>query len=185
MAVTENQMNVVYLLLGSNLGERRRYLESASARLVGELLPECMQGKRNEAVKCSSVYETEPWGFESMNRFLNMAMMLYTELEPLQVLNLCKEIEQKLGREKHDVERDGNGRRIYTSRTIDIDILLFYRDGEPVVMDDKELTIPHPKMAERLFALEPLAEIAGELRHPVLKTSINEMLGRCMAQYLQ
>ena len=126
----------------------------------------------------SSVYETEPWGFESRNKFLNMAMMLYTEMDPLRVLGICKDIEQELGRERHGAERDGDGRRIYSSRTIDIDILLFYKDGEPVVMDNEELTIPHPRMAERLFAIEPLSEIAGELRHPVVGTSIKEILSQ-------
>ena len=171
-------MNRVYLLLGSNLGERKQYLESACARLVAELLPARMQVKQNEAVRYSSVYETEPWGFESRNKFLNMAMMLYTEMDPLRVLGICKDIEQELGRERHGAERDGDGRRIYSSRTIDIDILLFYKDGEPVVMDNEELTIPHPRMAERLFAIEPLSEIAGELRHPVVGTSIKEMLSQ-------
>ena len=153
-------------------------MESACARLVAELLPARMQVKQNEAVRYSSVYETEPWGFESRNKFLNMAIMLYTEMDPLRVLGICKDIEQELGRERHDAERDGDGRRIYSSRTIDIDILLFYKDEEPVVMDNEELTIPHPRMAERLFAIEPLSEIAGELRHPVVGTSIKEMLSQ-------
>lgn len=172
-------MNRVYLLLGSDLGDREQYLKSASGRLVEELLPDYLEvGELEEAVKCSSVYETEPWGFESETRFLNMAVMLQTELEPFQILKVCKEIEKELGRSEHCAEYDAGGRRVYGSRTIDIDILLFYRDGEPVVMDDKELAIPHPRMAERLFALEPLAEIAGKLRHPVLKTSINKMLSQ-------
>lgn len=172
-------MNRVYLLLGSDLGDREQYLKSASGRLVEELLPDYLEvGELEEAVKCSSVHETEPWGFESETRFLNMAVMLQTELEPFQILKVCKEIEKELGRAEHCAEYDAGGRRVYGSRTIDIDILLFYRDGEPVVMDDKELAIPHPRMAERLFALDPLAEIAGELRHPVLKTSINKMLSQ-------
>ena len=88
-------MNRVYLLLGSDLGDREQYLKSASGRLVEELLPDYLEvGELEEAVKCSSVYETEPWGFESETRFLNMAVMLQTELEPFQILKVCKEIER-------------------------------------------------------------------------------------------
>ena len=155
-------MNVVYLLLGSNLGERRRYLESASARLVGELLPECMQGKRNEAVKCSSVYETEPWGFDSDDRFLN-AVVRYALDVPCgtdmprfahDILDLCKSVEKEMGR-TGGPEYDADGNRIYHSRIIDIDILFF---GD-LQMDDDDLKIPHPLMQKRDFVMVPLRQI--------------------------
>ena len=148
-------MNIVYLLLGSNLGERKRYLESASARLVGELLPECMHGKRNEAVKCSSVYETEPWGFESENRFLNAVIVLSTPLSPWELLDATRLIEIEMG-------RIGKSDGSYHDRIIDIDLLMV----DDQVIRSERLTLPHPLMRERRFVMEPLAEVAPDTRHP-------------------
>ena len=170
MAVTENQMNVVYLLLGSNLGERKRYLESASAMLVGELLPECMQGKRNEAVKCSSVYETEPWGFDSDDLFLNCVVRYLLEEPCRMILSGCQMIEMTMGKSVRCPEFDEKGKRIYRSRIIDIDILFY---GEHRI-DTCNLKVPHPLMGQRDFVMLPLMEIASER----IKESFPEIFGQ-------
>ncbi len=146
------------LLLGSNRGDRQRVLEEAVRRL-GE--------RAGEVTVLSSLYETEPWGFEDEVPFLNRAVALVTELSPQGLLQVTQGIEQEMGREK-DHER-------YAARILDIDILFF---GNRVI-DTPPLQVPHPRMAERRFVLEPLAEIAGGLIHPVTGLTVREMLRRC------
>jgi 2-amino-4-hydroxy-6-hydroxymethyldihydropteridine diphosphokinase len=142
----------VYLSLGSNLGDRRANLETAIARL----------GELGEVKAVSSIYETEPVEFAGQPWFLNCAVALETEMMPRRLLRCVLAIEQAMGR-----------RRIHPKgpRTIDIDILLF---GNSVV-DTGELTIPHPALHQRRFVLEPLSEIAADIRHPVLKQTIREL----------
>lgn len=147
----------LYLSLGSNLGARKTYLEKALQALeerIGALL------------KCSSFYESTPWGFASEHLFLNAVALFETELGPLQILDISQEIELQLGR----TEKTADG--VYHDRTIDID-LLFYGD---TVMSEPRLILPHPHLALRRFVLEPLAEIAPTLRHPLSGLSISEML---------
>jgi 2-amino-4-hydroxy-6-hydroxymethyldihydropteridine diphosphokinase len=143
---------LVYLSLGSNLGDRAANLNDAIARLkkIGDILA------------ASSYYETEPVEFTAQPWFLNCVVALETEKMPKQVLTAVLDIEQQMGRRRNQQK----GPRI-----IDIDILLF---GSSVV-DTKNLTIPHPALHERRFVLEPLAEIAPDLRHPVLKRSMREL----------
>jgi 2-amino-4-hydroxy-6-hydroxymethyldihydropteridine diphosphokinase len=143
----------VYLSLGSNLGDRARNLEAAIERL-------CSIG---EVAAVSSFYETEPVGNLHQPWFLNCAVRLRTEKMPRQLLAAVMAIEQALGR-KRSVAKG--------ARTIDIDILLFGR----FVVDVPSLTIPHPAMHERRFVLEPLAEIAATVRHPVFRRTIHELL---------
>jgi len=142
----------VYLSLGSNLGERQSNLETAIARLreLGEI----------KAV--SSFYETEPVDFAAQPWFLNCAVALETEAMPRNLLGRILAIEQKMGRKRLQLKGP---------RSIDIDILLF---GNSVV-DTRDLVIPHPALHERRFALEPLIEIAPEVRHPVLKRTMREL----------
>ena len=144
----------LYLSLGSDEGDRRKNLEDAISLLNIEL------GVPYKTV--SSFIETEPWGFESDTRFLN-AVVLYelelpqnfsVEAEGLMILEICKSIERRLGR-KGDPQYDEDGRRIYTSRPIDIDIILF---GDYKI-DCPELTVPHKLMYERDFVMIPLKEI--------------------------
>lgn len=142
-----------YLSLGSNLGDRAAHLEAAIARL----------GELGKVVERSALYETEPVEMERQPWFLNCVVAMETELMPKQFLSRVLAIEQKMGRRRTQPKGP---------RTIDIDILLF---GSSIV-DTPALTIPHPAMHERRFVLEPLAEIAAELRHPVLKKTVREML---------
>lgn len=149
----------LYLSLGSNMGDRRRNIEDAISLLNIELK------KPYKAV--SSFYETEPWGFESDEKFINAAIMYELELpkgynpeaEGLMILEICKDIERKLGR-KGQPQYDEAGERIYTSRPIDIDILLIGDDR----IDCPELTVPHRLMYERDFVIVPLKEIVTSLR---------------------
>lgn len=137
-------MATLYLSLGTNLGDRQKNLSSALdyiGREVGTIESE------------SDVMETEPWGFESSNRFLNMVVKVETGLPPLEVLHATQEIERKLGRTQKSVDRE------YHDRLIDIDILLY----DNLVVNTPELTIPHPLMYQREFVMKPLAQIAPEL----------------------
>ncbi len=145
---------LVYLSLGSNLGNRAWYLDEALRLLQG---PDLTVTRR------SSLYETEPRDLAPQPWFLNMVAEVKTSLFPRQLLARIQRIEHRLGR-KRVVDKG--------PRTVDIDILLFGR----FVIDSPDLTIPHPRMCERRFVLEPLAEIAGDLQHPATYSSIQNLL---------
>ncbi len=151
-------MKTVYLGIGTNLGEREENLRQAIT-LIGEHI--------GDITRVSSVYETEPWGFKSETTFLNLVVIAETELTPSGLLGRILMIEAMMGR-----LREGVG---YKSRVIDIDILFF---GSRI-FENKALTIPHPKIQDRKFVLIPLAEIAGDLIHPVFKKNIRELLREC------
>jgi 2-amino-4-hydroxy-6-hydroxymethyldihydropteridine diphosphokinase len=143
---------LVYLSLGSNVGERENRLRDAITRLQSA----------GRVLAVSSFYETEPVEFTNQPWFLNCAVALETAKMPKQLMASILRIEQGMGRRR--MQKKG-------PRTIDIDILLFGN----TIMDSPELTIPHPAMHERRFVLEPLAEIAPEARHPVLGKTIREL----------
>jgi 2-amino-4-hydroxy-6-hydroxymethyldihydropteridine diphosphokinase len=143
---------IVYLSLGSNVGDRAANLNSAIERLRG----------LGTIERVSSFYETEPVEFTAQPWFLNCAIKLDTEKMPKQLLAGILDVEQQMGRRR--TQKKG-------PRTIDIDVLLF---GNSII-DTKGLTIPHPAMHERRFVLEPLAEIAPEMRHPVFKRTVREL----------
>lgn len=147
-----------YLLLGSNLGDRSNYFSSAIS-LIRERI--------GVITATSSLYETEPWGFDNNNWFLNQALKITSSLLPAEVLNIIQDIEEELGR-KRNITR-------YRSRNIDIDIL--FVDEE--IFYSNNLVIPHPRLHRRNFALLPLLEIAPTLRHPLLDRSIEELTERC------
>ena len=148
----------LYLSLGSNQGDRRLNIEHAISMLNIEL--------KRPYKAVSSIIETEPWGFDSDDKFLNAAVLYELEMpkgynaeaEALMILEICKDIERKLGR-TGDPQFDAGGNRIYTSRPIDIDILLF---GDNRI-DCPELTVPHKLMYERDFVMVPLREINNKL----------------------
>ena len=123
--------------------------------------------------RCSHRYESEPWGFPAAGVFSNQALEVSTDLTPHEVLDACQRIERELGRNRaaEAVEKASSG-AVYCSRPIDIDII-FYDDE---VIGDERLTVPHPLLAEREFALVPLCEIMRQRRHPVTGATVGEML---------
>ncbi len=147
-------MYITYLILGSNLGDRRKYLSEA-AGLISERLG---------IIKArSSVYQTASWGVHDQPDFVNQVLMVETDLNPEDLLEGILKIETELGRER---------REKWGSRTMDIDILLY----ENRVIDKPDLKIPHPFLHERRFCLQPLNEIAPAYIHPVFNKSIARLL---------
>ena len=152
-------MNTAYLLLGSNLNDRQRML-SESRKLV--------ESRIGRIISTSSVYETEPWGFQAEHLFLNQVLKVNTVMAPVELLTTIHSIEEQQGRV---TSPEGE----YTSRAIDIDIL-FYNEH---VLKLDGLVIPHPRMHHRRFSLLPMNELDHKLVHPVLNQSIQKLLHSC------
>jgi 2-amino-4-hydroxy-6-hydroxymethyldihydropteridine diphosphokinase len=153
-------VKTVYLSLGSNLGDRECALRRAMDRLAGADF---------RIRRVSAIYETEPLEVRDQPWFLNLVLEAETELFPKQLLARIRKVELELGRRRL---------RAKGPRTIDIDILLY---GDSVV-ETAELVIPHPRLRERRFVLEPLAELAPQLRHPLSRQTVAELLAGTLDQ---
>jgi 2-amino-4-hydroxy-6-hydroxymethyldihydropteridine diphosphokinase len=150
-------MNIAYLLIGGNEGDRSAYLQETTRRIGS-------QGAR--VIQQSAIYETAAWGKTDQAPFLNQALILETPLDAPALMRQLLATEEQLGRVR--TER-------YGSRTIDIDILFFNND----VISLPWLVIPHPEVANRRFALTPMNELAPDYVHPVLQKTIQELLAQC------
>ncbi len=155
-------MASVVLITGGNVGDAEQTLGEAARLINAEI---------GRVVRHSQIYRTKAWGFEAED-FRNQVLVVESELEPMQVLDVVNDIERRLGRDRavEQMEKSATGAR-YASRSIDIDIL-FYDD---LVVESERLTLPHPRIAEREFVLEPLTEVAARWRHPVSGVSVQQM----------
>lgn len=151
---------IAYLALGSNVGTREEALQEAINRLHKPDL---------RIKRMSSVYETKPVGMAAQDWFLNMALEMEADIPPMRLLQRALNIEKEMGRKRTITKGP---------RTIDIDILLYGR----FVIDRPRLQVPHPRMHERRFVLEPLAELAPELRHPGNMRTMRELLAESLTQ---
>lgn len=149
-------MATAYLGLGTNVGNKRGNLLTAAALLAERV---------GAVLALSGIYETEPWGFESENTFLNAVIVMTTDLSPVELLDTTRLIEIEMGRIK---KSDG----AYHDRIIDIDLLMV----DDLVIHTERLVLPHPLMHKRLFVMEPLAEVAPEVTHPVFGKTMSKLL---------
>ena len=154
--------HIVYLALGTNLGDRLANLKQAIASLTPQL----------DVKAKSQVYETPPWGYEDQPKFLNQVIKAKTYLDPEPLLKHLKRLEVALGRKESFV----NGPRL-----IDMDILFY----DELIMDKPSLVIPHPRLPERAFVLLPLMDIAPDLVHPVNKKTVREMAALCNVEGIE
>ncbi|MDR1348237.1 MAG: 2-amino-4-hydroxy-6-hydroxymethyldihydropteridine diphosphokinase [Prevotellaceae bacterium] len=149
----------VYLLLGSDTGDKKKHICDASDLVKNEI---------GEIITESSMYVSEAWGFDSDTLFFNKVIVVETDLNAFEILDITQKIEIRLGRIAKTTGK-------YQSRTIDIDILFY----DNAIIETQQLTVPHPQIQNRRFTLQPLTEIASDFVHPVLHKSILLMLSEC------
>ena len=152
-------MKQTVLLLGSNIDNRLDLLASAISLIIAQI---------GQLVAASSIYESDPWGYDSKNPFLNQALLIKTNLSPEKVLETCLSIEAELGRKRLK-------NKAYADRNIDIDILLY----EELIVCTNNLEIPHPRMHQRKFCMEPLTEIAPNWVVPTFQKTTSQVLALC------
>ena len=151
----------VFVLLGSNLGDRE-HLVNQACKMMGE--------RCGEIVSKSHLYESEPWGFEAEQWFLNQVVVINTQLSPDELMQTLLEIEKELGRDRNTHQ---NG---YVSRPMDLDILYF---GNQIV-DTQMVTVPHPRLHQRRFTLLPLCDVAPDYVHPIMNKTNRKLLEECV-----
>jgi len=149
-------MNTVFLLLGTNLGERQNSLDLAIDQIKTRI---------GEVIKTSQIYETEPWGEKDQPAFYNIALEVITSLMPDKLIDVINNIEKSMGRERTASNK-------WKERTIDIDILFY----DNLIIETENLVIPHPRFHMRKFAIIPMMEIAPQYIHPLLKKDISTLL---------
>jgi len=154
-----SQKNFAVILLGANLGDKKQMFAQVETHIIDNI---------GNCIKKSSLYSSKAWGFESEDIFYNQVLIVETEYSAHDTLLRCQAIENKCGRIRH--EQTG-----YESRTIDIDILYFNND----IIETDDLTIPHPLLHKRKFALVPLCEVLPEYIHPILLISNKLLLANC------
>ena len=153
-------MGLSLILLGSNLGDREMLIKSA----IDTIGKNC-----GNVLSCSRIYETEPWGFDAENNFLNQIISIQTDLRPHDLLKELLSIEAILGRKRNEYATT------YESRPMDLDIL-YYDD---LIINDNDLILPHPRLHRRRFTLLPLCDIAPDLKHPLFNKSNKTLLEEC------
>jgi 2-amino-4-hydroxy-6-hydroxymethyldihydropteridine diphosphokinase len=161
-------METCYILFGSNKALRQ---DSGTSDKNSIFSQACLyiNNRCGRVVQVSASYESEPWGFEAEEWFLNRVLVVETALGPENLMKQLLEIEHELGRERHP-EKEG-----YASRTADLDILYY---GDRIILTET-LTVPHPRLHQRRFALLPMCEVAPNLVHPVFGLTQTELLARC------
>ncbi|MDH5368271.1 MAG: 2-amino-4-hydroxy-6-hydroxymethyldihydropteridine diphosphokinase [Cyclobacteriaceae bacterium] len=147
----------IFLLLGSNLGDKLSHLSQAISKIEEQI---------GKVEKVSSIYETAAWGKTNQPSFYNQVIKISTSLKPLQILKIVLQIEYEIGRKRFEK---------WGARIIDIDLLYYQNE----VFTNQELTIPHPQIQNRKFTLIPLCEIAQEFIHPTLKVTQQQLLEQC------
>ena len=157
-------LSTVYISIGSNLGNRLKYIREAIRRIE--------QSKDIKISRASSVYETQPAEYKDQPWFLNMVLELGTSVEPLNLLELLLDIENQMGRTRPEGSSRRKRNQKYGPRNIDLDLLLY----DDLVLNSDKLTLPHPRMHERGFVLVPLAEISPQVVHPLLKKNVEKLL---------
>jgi len=150
----------IFILLGTNLGDRLSNLDQCLKHI---------EAKVGNLMKRSSIYETAAWGKEDQPNFLNQAVQLESRLQPEELLSACLAIEKEMGRMR--IEKWGE-------RSIDIDIIYFNNK----IITTPRLTVPHPRLTERKFALIPMTEIAPDFKHPVINKTNAQLLEECSDQ---